>query len=80
MSDIGDMWREHKHARQEKRASNRQASVKILQDAGIDFIAHSDSHLLVNDYDFWPGTGLFIHRKTKKRGRGVRNLIKLLNS
>ena len=28
--------------------------------------------------DFWPSTGLFINLKTKRRGRGVFNIIKAI--
>ena len=79
--DPTTMWREHKAIRQQKRADNREGSGHLLRNAGITFVQHTEAHFTVGDtdpYDFWPGTGLFINRKTKKRGRGVMRLMKLV--
>lgn len=80
MGDMGDdfrAWREHK---QKKRASNREDSAQLLKGAGISFDTNNGGvHLIVVAQtaivDFWPGTGLWIPRTTKKRSYGVRNLI-----
>lgn len=34
---------------------------------------------MIGDFDFYPSTGLFRNRKTNKKGRGIFNLIKLIN-
>lgn len=82
--DAGDMWREHKKLRQEKRASNRDASAKILMEEGIAYDnKNMGAHLIVKHngitVDFWPGTGKWKDR-IGKQGRGVINLIKYLRT
>ena len=63
----------------EKRQKNTAAPTQILKDRGIEFKSYNKgAHLVIEDFDLWPSTGLFIHRITAKRGRGVFNLIKLL--
>ncbi len=52
-------------------------SLNLLKDEGVFYKQLSEfGYFVGNEYDYWPRTGLFIHRKTKKRGRGVHNLIK----
>lgn len=65
---------------QKKRASNLANSLNLLTAMGIEFRILSPSHARVGEYDFWPSTGLFIHTKTKQRGRGVKNLIRRIKS
>lgn len=76
MSDLGEVFKVMKETSKIKRNRNHESSMGILWDQGIEFKVLSDTHLRVGEYDFWPSTGLFIHVKTKKRGRGVFNLIK----
>lgn len=74
--DVSAMWREHHAIQAQKRADNRESSPQVLKDAGVPFKAFSDAHLRVADeYDFWPGTGLWKHLKSNAKGRGVRKLI-----
>lgn len=84
MGDMGDYWRDVRPAMQEesrqKRASNREASAKMLTAASIAFETKNEgAHLIVTAHgrtvDFWPGTGLWIERGTSKQKRGVRRLI-----
>lgn len=75
-----EMWREHKRASQEKRAANREASAKLLSEAGIAFERKNDgAHLVVTGpfgtYDFWPGTGKWMVRGSTTQKRGVAQLI-----
>lgn len=75
MGDVGDdyrAWDEHKKA---KKAANHVNSIDILKKEGVEFKQLNPDHYRVGPYDYWPSTGLFIHLKTKKRGRGVFNLI-----
>jgi hypothetical protein len=62
---------------QEKRASNRESGARILTEAGIPYESkNGGAHLVVGErYDYWPGTGLWIHRETRHKGRGIRGLI-----
>ncbi len=83
MGDMGDFFNDWAKTKQEKRASNRDASPKLLADAGIKFsVRNGDAHLIVEAptglIDFWPGTGKWIVRGAKRNGRGVRGLIKFI--
>lgn len=79
MSDIYEGYAEQRERSVEKRARNRETSAEALTRAGIFFRSYNNgAHLKTVDFDFWPGTGLFINQKTGARGRGVFNLIKLL--
>lgn len=88
MGDEGDYWHDVKPVMQEeskqRRASNRERSASLLDSEGVKYLTkNAGAHLIVEGrdetVDFWPGTGLFITRRTKKRGRGVRNLLKVLH-
>jgi hypothetical protein len=76
VSELGELYNDLKEIGKQKRSQNLDSSVKILLDRNIRFNQLSDSHYRVGNYDFWPSTGLFIEIKTKKRGRGVFNLIR----
>lgn len=83
-NEINDTYRAVKAYKQQKRADNRQSSPQLLEANGIKFeTKNMGAHLIIDHktlgkVDFWPGTGLFHFRKSKARGRGVRNLIKRL--
>ena len=75
--------KEHfKTTSQERRAGNRESSPKLLEQAGVEFqSSNNGAHLIVTGsswelIDFWPGTGKWIARETKHKGRGVFNLLK----
>jgi hypothetical protein len=79
--DMGDYWRDVRHAGQVKRAANREQSPACLAQAGIEFVVKNEgAHLIVTGpaglIDFWPGTGLWMLRGTKRSGYGVFKLIK----
>lgn len=96
-SDMGDMWRAHQQAGQQRRANNRITSPRILATYGVSFTSHNGGgHLIIRHgdavVDFWPGTGKYVPRTlgtiepggtlTKadsKAGRGVRNLLRMLD-
>ena len=77
MSDIGEAFEGQREASQIKRASNREASRRLLDDAGVAFTVHNDgAHLVVERrWDFWPGTGKWIDRRGGKYRRGVFPLL-----
>lgn len=78
MSELGELysaWNEHKRA---KKKLNYEQSLQLLADNGVVLKQLSPDHFRIDDFDYWPSTGLFINRKTNKRGRGVFNLIKRL--
>jgi hypothetical protein len=63
-----------------RRRSNTESSTLILKENEICFTSKNNGvHLIVEDFDFYPSTGLFINRTTKERGRGIFNLLKLLS-
>lgn len=78
MGDMGDVFNEMRKDGQRRRARNYQNSVHLLHQRGVDFqIFPGGMHLRVcKVVDYWPSTGLFIHKG--KRGRGVFKLMKLL--
>jgi hypothetical protein len=66
-----------------KRASNREDSPKLLDEAGVTYTVHNlGAHLIVDGpecvVDFWPGTGKWIVRAGGPTGRGVLPLLKFL--
>jgi len=82
---MGDVWRDVKEARAEKRASNREQSAQILRDAGVEFESKNlGAHLIVTAecgvFDFWPGTGLWQRRGDPKQSRGVHSLMRKINA
>lgn len=81
MGDMGDIYRMMKEDSKERKTNNFEKSTKLLQNKGIEFESKNGGyHLIVEqEYDFYPSTGLFICRKTKKKGRGVRNLLKKID-
>lgn len=83
MSDMSDDFNALKKIKQEKHASNREASAAILSRSGVVFESKNlGAHLIVQAgatvVDFWPGTGLWIPRSHHKQGRGVRKLVEFI--
>ena len=78
MGDMGDFWRDANGYYQAKRRSNLDSSTGIMERSGVPFVSKNNGvHLIVADrWDYWPSTGLFIDRRTKKKGRGVNNLLR----
>lgn len=79
-SEMGEYWRDVNGFRQNKRRGNMLASTDILSRSGIPFSTHNGGvHLVVAErWDYWPSTGLFIDRQTKKSGRGIFNLLRIV--
>ena len=80
MGDMGEYWQDVNRDRKEKKQSNLEYNTNVLLEKGICFVSKNNGvHLIVeNAFDFYPSTGLFINRKTKKKGRGIKNLLKCL--
>ncbi len=72
-----EIWGAMREESRQRKASNLERSTELLKQRGIEFKALSSYHYRVGEYDFWASTGMFMHRATKKKGRGVFNLIKL---
>lgn len=76
MSDLGDTFKVFREAGQAKRQSNLETSVALLDAQKVPYTRLSEHHLLVEGYDFWPSTGLWINRIRKRsKGRGVLALL-----
>jgi len=81
MDDIGEHFSALRKHSQAKRKNNLDYAITKLQKLNIVFkILNPNGHLLIDEYDFWPTTGLFINRNTKQKGRGINNLIRNLNN
>jgi hypothetical protein len=76
VSELGETFREWKKYKQAKKADNFLSSIELLKKNGIQFTQLSSTHLRIGDYDFWPSTGKWIHRPTKRHSRGVFRLLK----
>lgn len=66
---------------QENKAHNIRESVALLELCKIPFVTTNEIHYIITTHegiiiDFWPSTGKYIYRTTKKIGRGVFNLLK----
>lgn len=73
----GFLWDfDYKEERKEKKKRNYDFSVNLLKEKWVKFKKSWPSHVILENFDFYPSTGLFINKKTKKRGRGVFNLLK----
>lgn len=83
MGDMGDDFKVLREFRKAKRQDNKASSTEILTEKGFKFERKNfGEHLILKNetstFDFYPSTGLFIDRATKKKGRGIFNLIKKL--
>lgn len=81
MSDLGDDFRAYNESRREKKRRNLEQNTQILRDRGVSFTAKNNGvHLIIRRgtvplADFWPSTGKWIMRISRKKGRGVFNLL-----
>lgn len=78
--DIAKMFADKRQQSKQKRAANRNASKKVLQQFNVQYQeCNNGAHLIIQNkeetIDFFPGTGLFIVRNTDKRARGIKCLI-----
>lgn len=80
MGDEGDIWKDIRKERQQKRWANHHSSMAILRRNGVSYqlLDESTGHYRLGDYDFWPTTGRFMNRRDGEKGRGVFNLMKEL--
>lgn len=77
MSELGDTFKAWREVKRTKKLSNRELSLHHLQKNGFDIQEFETSHYLVEqNFDFWPSTGKYLDRTTKRFGRGVFNLVR----
>lgn len=74
-----EVWAEYHQERREKKMQNLHESMIILLKNKLYPKRLSEYHYRIGKFDFWPSTGKFINRQTKKAGRGVFKLIDLIN-
>jgi hypothetical protein len=80
MSEIGDMWKEHKEERKTAKQERAANAPELLKEAGIVFDSRNNGqHLIVEGFecfiDFWPSTGRW-NSRFGKQGFGLGDLIK----
>ncbi len=82
MSDMGDDFRALRKERQEKRRSNLACGVNLLNANKINYTTPDYTHCVISHngkvIDYWPSTGLWIDRTTKKKRRGIKQLLNYL--
>lgn len=76
-------WREYRKERQEKKRCNLKRNLKHLESKGIPFVSNNDGvHVVIQHnnkiIDFYPSTGLWKDRQSKRRARGILSLIRHL--
>lgn len=81
MGDEGEYWAVEgprmKEESMRRRARNRKFGAERLAECRVPFDSKNDgAHLIVdNRIDYWPGTGLWIERKSSYTGRGIQSLL-----
>lgn len=82
MGDVGDdmrAWRDHKKAKKEAYAKNAYAMVKRVELRGHDIEWFSNDHCRVDGWiDWWPTTGTWMPKGTKRKYKGSEGLLKAL--
>lgn len=83
MSEIGEDFKALREESKERRGVYRKIAKNLLRRKGICFDERNQgAHLIVESpggkIDFWPGTGKFIVRKSGAVGRGVFNLLRVI--
>lgn len=80
MSDMAETFKAMNDYAQAKRRDNTIKSTRLLKLANVEFVSKNNgAHLIVlNRWDYWPSTGLFIDRSNQKRGRGITNLLRII--
>lgn len=78
MGDMGDTFRAMREDSKERKASNYKQSLALLKAHGHQVVQLSDTHFRIGRFDFWPSTGKYLNRETKRYSRGVFNLIACL--
>lgn len=86
MGEMSEFWRDLKEHRQEKKTNNYRSSRELLVENRVDFIEKPNGHFIIlgkdkrPSHDFWATTGLIIERNTKRRSRGIRNLLMFIKT
>ena len=81
MTEMGDMWRAEKERGQKNRERNRKYGLEKLQSLGLPIqVKNNGVHIIVMDkFDYWPGTGLWKERGYGDYERGIKKLLKRID-
>ena len=79
-SEMGEIYYAMRKAKQERKQANKANGTEKIKRSGYSFVTHNDGlHIVIeNRVDYWPSTGKFIDRQTKRKGRGILPLLKYL--
>lgn len=77
MGDMGDLFNDLRDHKKQKKRKNLDYAENVLQ--GYEHRQVDEYLFNIGDFDFWPSTGLFKNRVTKKKGRGINNLLPLID-
>lgn len=81
LADDKAKLKEYRLACKMRRRKNVKTSTKILKDANISFIQHTEFHYKIETgagvIDFYPSTGRYLG---VYKGRGIFNLLKILKN
>ena len=78
MSDLGDTYSAMREHNKQKKVQNLKSTTEILDEAEIEYTVLSEHHYRIGEFELWPSTGKWVHRKSNKYGRGIFNLLKRL--
>ena len=79
MREYFDAMKEHRREVKERQRGHMHWAIQLLEESRFDYVKHTDEHYTVEGIaDFWPGTGTYMFRGAKWRGRGVKNLLREL--
>jgi len=80
MSELGETYAAWNEQKKKKKEQNLYYALEMLNYLSIDYESKNDGVHLIIRYknfiiDYWPTTGKFSNRLTKKTGRGIFNLL-----
>ena len=82
MSELGEMYAAMRGRSADRKARRRTSAPAGLASRGVAFESKNEgAHLIVDGgtlgkIDFWPGTGLWVERKSGRRRRGFGALVR----
>lgn len=80
MGDVGDDFRAMREAKKAARAKRKREGTDWLKQLGVAFQSRNlGNHLIVEGpgelVDYWPATGRWIGRKSRRNGHGEASLL-----
>lgn len=78
-SDVAQDYRALDEHNKAKRQNNLKSSIALLDENFVKYEQLASHHFRVGEFDFWPSTGVYIHRASGKKARGVFNLLRAIN-